>query len=212
MIDTLIQILALSVVAIAGVGAGAAMSFATSRFTAVVVLAVVVVGLFAIASGYFMLFEILWSGQTPGKRALGLRVIRESGYPIRPVDSVIRNLVRVLDWVPFFYGVGVLVMLFNGRSRRLGDFAAGTIVVREGTRRTLSNLAPVAPTVADTPVPAVALSPADATLVRDFLVRRSSMDPAARDALGQRLATALSRRYHLALNEEPELFLEHLAR
>jgi len=88
-------------------------------------------GTFVITSGYFMVFEILWNGQTPGKRLVGLRVIRESGYPIRPVDAVIRNLVRIVDWLPLVYGVGVLVMLLNQRSRRLGDFASGTIVVRE---------------------------------------------------------------------------------
>src|ERR1700730_210808 len=81
-----------------------------------------------------MLFEILWSGETPGKSLVGVRVIRENGYPIRPVDAVIRNLVRIVDWLPGIYGVGVLTMLLNQRSRRLGDFASGTIVVREGAR------------------------------------------------------------------------------
>jgi hypothetical protein len=80
---------------------------------------------------YFMLFEIFWNGQTPGKRWLGLRVIRENGYPIRAVDAVVRNLVRIVDALPSGYAIGLLVMLFNARSKRLGDFAAGTIVVRE---------------------------------------------------------------------------------
>jgi uncharacterized RDD family membrane protein YckC len=213
MLDTLIQCVALFVVAAAGLGAAGAMSLATGRFTTVILLAVTALGLFAIATGYFMLFEILWNGQTPGKRALGLRVIRESGYPIRPVDSVIRNLVRVVDWLPLFYGLGVLLMLFNGRSKRLGDFAAGTIVVREGTRRALSSLAPApepAMDMADAPV-ALALSPADATLVRDFLVRRTSMHPSARADLARRLATALAHRYQLVIDEEPEHFLDRLA-
>src|SRR3982074_2673357 len=88
----------------------------------------------AIADGYFILFEILWNGQTPGKRMLGIRVIRENGYPMRPIDAVIRNLVRIVDWLPGGYGIGVLTMLLNKRSKRLGDFASGTIVVREGSR------------------------------------------------------------------------------
>jgi hypothetical protein len=158
-----------------------------------------------------MVFEILWNGQTPGKRLLGLRVIRETGYPIRPVDSVIRNLVRVVDWLPIGYSVGVLVMLLNDRSRRLGDFAGGTLVVREGARRALSTLAPVA-VQSDAPR-GYTLSSADATLLRDFLVRRDGMDPEARAELAQRLANALALRYQIPRDASvlPEAFLEGLS-
>ena len=97
-----------------------------------IVIALFVVALFALTLGYHMVFEIIWNGQTPGKRVTGIRVIRENGYPIRPVDAVIRNVVRIVDYLPFAYAVGVFTMLFNDRARRLGDFAAGTIVVREG--------------------------------------------------------------------------------
>src|SRR5579864_2364355 len=144
-IDTLLQAVALLVLAAAGLGAAAAMSIATGRFAVIILLALMAVGGFVVTSGYFLIFEIVWNGQTPGKRVLGVRVIRESGYPLRPVDSVIRNLVRIADWIPFFYGIGVLVMLFNKRSKRLGDFAAGTIVVRESAPRTLSTVAALAP-------------------------------------------------------------------
>ena len=78
--------------------------------------------LFAIADGYFMLFEILWNGQTPGKRLVGLRVIRENGYPMRPIDAVIRNLVRIVDWLPAAYGIGVLTMLVEQTLEASGRF------------------------------------------------------------------------------------------
>src|SRR5689334_5111838 len=68
-----------------------------------VLLALYVLAVFVVTTGYYILFEILWSGQTPGKRALGVRVIRENGYPVRPIDSVVRNLVRVVDWLPATY-------------------------------------------------------------------------------------------------------------
>src|ERR671932_1674691 len=118
-----------------------------------------VLGLFAltvllVTAGYFMVWEILWSCQTPGKRLVGGRVIRENGYPLRPVDAVVRNLVRIVDWLPLFYGVGMLIMLLNGRARRLGDFASGTIVVRERSPRI--------PTALATPVQGPSLAPADA--------------------------------------------------
>lgn len=82
--------------------------------------------------GYYIFFEILWNGQTPGKRWGGLRVIRLDGTPVTASEVVIRNLVRVLDMLPFAYGVGVVAMFIDENSRRLGDLAAGTVVVHEG--------------------------------------------------------------------------------
>ncbi len=93
---------------------------------------------FALFWGYYMVFEVTSNGQTLGKRALGLRVIKDGGYPIGFADSAIRNLVRVVDFLPFFYGAGLLTMLINGNWQRLGDLAAGTLVVK--TERT--NLKP----------------------------------------------------------------------
>lgn len=209
-IDTLIQSVALTVLLVAGLAAGALIGFASGRFAEWIVLVALALGGFVVTAGYYLVFEIIWNGQTPGKRAVGIRVIRENGYPVRPVDSVIRNVVRIADWVPIFYGIGVLVMLFNKRSRRLGDFAAGTIVVREGARRTLTNVASVAASD-ETPVASVVLSSADATLVRDFLVRRASIDPAARADLARRLADVLARRYHLPAGDDPEVFLERVS-
>src|SRR6266545_7487276 len=74
----------------------------TGTVTAVtwIFVGVFLVGFFLILFAYFVLFEILWNGQTPGKRMLGLRVIRENGYPLRAVDAVVRNLVRIVDALP----------------------------------------------------------------------------------------------------------------
>src|SRR3984957_14681816 len=87
--------------------------------------------LFAIYWGYFAIFEILWKGQTPGKRYTGIRVIKESGQPINVFEAVGRNLMRAVDALPGVYGVGVVCMMCNQQSRRLGDFVAGTVVVHE---------------------------------------------------------------------------------
>src|SRR5438477_1318637 len=212
-IDTLIQVLALTVIVIAlsatavmgaalNIGTGGAGTGALIFLVALYVLAV-----FVVTAGYYVLFEIVWSGQTPGKRALGVRVIRENGYPIRPIDAVIRNLVRVVDWLPASYGFVLIAMLLNKRSKRLGDFAAGTIVVREGSHSTVAGL--VVPNVAEDQ-PTFALSSADATLVRDFLTRRGTLNPRARADLAERLATALAARYDLLMQDAPEQFLERL--
>lgn len=86
--------------------------------------------IFALFWGYYIVFEITTNGQSPGKRVLGLRVIKEGGYPISFADSAIRNLVRVVDFLPICYGAGLFVMLINKDWQRLGDLAAGTLVVK----------------------------------------------------------------------------------
>ena len=85
---------------------------------------------FALFWGYYIAFEVTTSGQTFGKLALGLRVIKEGGYPIGFADSAIRNLVRIVDFLPFFYGVGLICMLISKKWQRLGDLAAGTLVIK----------------------------------------------------------------------------------
>ena len=81
--------------------------------------------------GYYIFFETFWNGQTPGKRWIGLRVIRMDGTPVTFSEVVIRNLVRTLDLLPIAYGVGVITMFINSNSCRLGDLAAKTVVVHD---------------------------------------------------------------------------------
>ena len=176
----------------------------------VILVAVFVVGLFVVLWGYYLVFEIAWSGQTPGKRLLGIRAIRENGYPLRPGDAMVRNLVRIVDGPPFMYLVGILVMLLNSRSKRFGDFAAGTVVVREAREKTLATLVAAEP---EPPVAATRLSAEEATLVRDFLARRAKLAPGPRAEIGQRLADVLGRRHGLEAERgdlAAEAFLEGL--
>jgi uncharacterized RDD family membrane protein YckC len=74
-------------------------------------------------------FEAAWRGQTPGKRAMGLAVLNDDGTPVRWPGALTRNLLRAVDFLPFFYGIGLLAMLANRDFKRLGDLAAGTVVV-----------------------------------------------------------------------------------
>jgi uncharacterized RDD family membrane protein YckC len=90
--------------------------------------------------GFYILFEMAWNGQTPGKRWLGIRVIRLDGSPISLSESIIRNLVRLFDFLPAYYGVGITVMFFNHQSRRLGDLAAGTVVIHDRSSLKLETL------------------------------------------------------------------------
>lgn len=84
---------------------------------------------FALFCGYFLLFEWLWLGQTPGKRLLGIRVIRWDGANITFAQSALRNLLRIVDVLPGLYGVAAITALTNPEQRRLGDLAANTLVV-----------------------------------------------------------------------------------
>lgn len=94
---------------------------------------VLVFGFFVLQWGYFLLFELLRDGQTPGKRALRLRVLHSTGQPVSVRGSVIRNVLRIVDFQPAMTGVlGGGVIMLTGRSQRLGDLAADTIVVRDG--------------------------------------------------------------------------------
>src|SRR5450432_4158285 len=96
------------------------------------VIAVLIVVVFLLVSGYFAFFEWLWSGQTPGKRWLKLRVIREDGRPITFFEAAVRNLLRDLDMMPApFYSIGLISVFINSRDQRIGDMVAGTVVVRE---------------------------------------------------------------------------------
>ncbi|SEC57543.1 RDD family protein [Paenibacillus sp. GP183] len=88
-------------------------------------------------TGYFVLTEMYMGGQTPGKRILGLRVLQENGQSATFLSIIIRNLFRILDLLPSFYFLGVLVMLFSSKDKRIGDMVAGTIVIFEQSRERL---------------------------------------------------------------------------
>jgi uncharacterized RDD family membrane protein YckC len=97
-------------------------------------------------------FEAMWNGQTPGKRAMGIAVLNDDGTPLRWPGAMTRNLLRAVDFLPVAYGVGLVAMLCNRDFKRLGDLAAGTVVVysseKLGAERRLPEAAPVVPPVA----------------------------------------------------------------
>src|SRR5437763_5095606 len=99
------------------------------------VIAVMILTLFLVFAGYFIIFEWLWNGQTPGKRWLKLRVIRDDGRPITLWEAIARNLLRIFDAAPGFllpvYSIGLVVIFLSNRDQRVGDIFAGTVVVRE---------------------------------------------------------------------------------
>lgn len=142
--------------------------------------------------GYYVFFEMRSSGQTPGKKRMKLRVLSHDGGPVTLGASLARNLLRLVDFLPSSYFVGAIAMFMSSRNQRLGDMAAGTIVVIESQ--------PKPPTALDTAPPpqlrphdgatwdVTAVTAEEVVLIRAFLARRSSLPNDVRAKLGHQLA------------------------
>jgi uncharacterized RDD family membrane protein YckC len=92
---------------------------------------ILIIGAFIVVFGYFWISEALFSGQTVGKKAFRLRAVGDRGEPLTFMQAGIRNVVRIVDFLPYGYGVGMIVLFANGKGKRLGDLAAGTTVVKD---------------------------------------------------------------------------------
>jgi hypothetical protein len=149
---------------------------------------------------YYVFFETVWSGRTPGKRALSLRVVTEGGHPLRFADSLLRNLLRGADFLPGAYAIGLVVMGRDPRFRRLGDLAAGTIVIAE-ERASVQG-----PLVLDPPASAAELRPLPQRLplsgdeldaIELFLRRAGKLSRARELELAEMVAPVFARRLGL---------------
>jgi uncharacterized RDD family membrane protein YckC len=148
---------------------------------------------------YFVLLEWLWNGQTLGKRRAGLRVIGADGEPARFTAVLIRNLVRLIDFLPAYYALGVVVMFLTPRSQRLGDLAAGTYVVRAPKPQldwlSLRTLGPGWSMLAAGPQPSIGASiritGESQRLVREFVARESALATADRAKVAAAIARPL---------------------
>jgi uncharacterized RDD family membrane protein YckC len=167
-------------------------------------LAVGLVVIFLLIFAYDVLFETRAAGRTPGKKAVGLRVVTETGGPVDLRGSAIRNLLRLVDFLPSYYLVGVLTIIATKRNQRLGDLAARTLVIREPVPRPSDAVAPViipalpAPMRPPEPVPVSpsaadgwdlsAITEDDIAAAQRFLERRAALPPEPRRQLAARLA------------------------
>lgn len=141
LIDHFIQYMAIIVVSwafMSWTGIGDMDSFERSEMLAQMskwTIALMIIIIFLLFAGYFIIFEWLWNGQTPGKRLMRLRVIREDGRPITLWEAVARNLLRIFDAIPGFvlpfYSIGLVSIFMSNRDQRVGDLFAGTVVIRE---------------------------------------------------------------------------------
>jgi len=203
LIDTLIQgaVLILLGLIFMGLGLGfRSAGFAGSQTAGVWIVAILIFLYFLLMYGYFILFESIWNGQTPGKRSTHLRVIKDSGQPITAIDAVGRNLLRIVDQLPFAYGIGVLCSWISPQSKRLGDYVAGTVVVHEKPFEIVAPLWNAPAQAATHQYGANRLTPEEIALVEAFLSRRNALDAGVRyDA-----AAGIVRRIESKLTMPPE--------
>jgi uncharacterized RDD family membrane protein YckC len=179
------------------------------------VVAVQIFLLFCLYWGYFAIFEILWNGQTPGKRQAKIRVISASGRPITAFEGIGRNFMRAIDSLGF-YLVGAVSCAIDRQNRRLGDMVAETVVVHEveesgvfywyGQEKSAS-----APSVSHE---VAALTEQEFQLVETFLARRLDIPDLQRLASAQVIANRMGERLHIAKDQRPsdEAFLEEISR
>src|SRR5947209_8323647 len=173
----------------------AALMGASVQFEALpkIVIALLLAAVYFLWFAYDVFFEVTRNGQTPGKKYCGIRVIREDGAPLDFTAGCVRNLLALADLLPAFYFLGAALILLNGRRQRLGDLAAGTIVIRER--------AFAAPVEVDTAVQRFArpefaftatqlanCAKGDRHLLRSFLQRLPELDRASRGQLARKLA------------------------
>lgn len=168
---------------------------------------------FILIAGYFLISEAAWNGQTLGKRYVRLRAVGDHGEPLTIGQAAIRNLVRVVDFLPAFYAIGIITMFSNSRAKRLGDFAAGTLVVRDRERVSLYDLASTAPAAALEPKPVSSIwstpSTEPAAAGEPSAAIDRPVDPALRRLVvayaARRELLPASRRAEVARSAEPAL-------
>lgn len=183
------------------------------RSAAVLGVAIGALILFVINFFYDVAFETLGSGRTPGKRVAGIRVVLAGGGPVRFVPSAIRNIVRLVDYLPVAYGIGMISIIASSKNQRLGDLAGGTLVVRERkdkAPRWVTALPQPRPEVAGWDVSAIAAD--ELSTVRRFLERRFTLTAEARGRLAWELSERLRPKVSGAPPDlHPEQFLEQIA-
>jgi uncharacterized RDD family membrane protein YckC len=166
--------------------------------------------LFGVYIGYFVLFETLWRGQTPGKRRAKIRIICDDGRNVSLQQSILRSLLRPIDDILF---LGLILITFTAQEKRLGDLVAGTIAIQEGqtvTDRQIS-LSPAATDLAAQIIEIgqiVALTPDEFATIRKYLQRYPSLSPTAKTEVSDRLAQRLLE--IIALADRPPTLDRHL--
>lgn len=157
-------------------------------------MAILILVYFGLYWGYFAFFEAIWKGQTPGKRSVGIRVVKDSGRPINAFEAISRNLLRSIDQLPGVYVFGLISMVLSKENRRIGDYVAGTLVVHEKSAEQIDpDLQDLASTGSGL-IPTDNLTMQDLELMETFLHRRLSLDLAVREKMALQISTFVAQK------------------
>ena len=198
------------------------------------VIAIISLGMFILFSQYFLYFEATKNGQTPGKKAVGIRVILDTGHPVDFRTAFLRNIMRIVDFLPGFYTVGVISIFASSEYRRLGDYTAGTLVVKTGKQHQAAiNVAREhnkpwytpeqgfeMPEPEPSTLPQASLSHLHSITkdeyraVRHFLDRRKELDEGVARNLAEKMMIPIAAKLHIERTDiaDPVSFLDSLAR
>ncbi len=165
--------------------------------------------IFILINCYFIFFEGIWQGQTPGKRVAEIRVIEANGQPIGWGGALIRNLLRMVDNLML---IGLVIMLFDKNERRLGDMAAGTIVIRERKTDISTTELALSGGPGNNLLDIGRITPAEYDLVVDFLKRRNSLAKSHRPLVAQKLAKYFQEKLSAPADASvaPEAYMEQI--
>jgi len=170
--------------------------------------------------GYYTFFEAFWNGQTPGKRWTNLRVIKDSGRQITLFESMSRNLIRIVDYLPSMYIVGIIAILISKENKRLGDLLAGTIVVRQELTNvadagyssrtftaalisTPASAAVVDPGIECDPMAIARLSTEDLMMIEAFTARIPELDSDTTDRIAKQMLVSLCQKMQIEVPVSP---------
>jgi uncharacterized RDD family membrane protein YckC len=169
---------------------------------------------FCVYWGYFAFFEIIWNGQTPGKRMARIRVIKESGRPITPLEAIARNLLRAVDILPGFYAVGLICMILNSRNKRLGDFVAGTVLVHEKKVEAVSAIWNPGNIATAANLQTSKITSEELLLIETYLNRRRQLDSVVRRETARQIAAMIKEKTggEIVEGQSDDEFLEAIAR
>jgi uncharacterized RDD family membrane protein YckC len=208
-LDTLLQAAGLLIVALFAIAA-VVVGVLVSQGPGTWGIAIAIVLAFILYYGYFAVFEALWSGQTPGKRWVGLRVISESGRPIGVYDALLRNLLRIVDSLPALYALGILSIFLTSRNQRIGDLAAGTVVVHDRGVERPSFAAP--PSFSGARYGAGRLAGDEIAAIEAFLARRYALEDDFRSHTARDLVARIRPRLTIPAEATftDETLLEHV--
>jgi uncharacterized RDD family membrane protein YckC len=189
--------------------------FSFKSFTTSLFISIFIIFIFLNLYFYFVFFEVLWNGQTPGKKVAKIRVIRDTGHPVNFFSSTLRNISRIVDFLPFYYGIGILSILLSKQNKRVGDYLAGTVIIKDKETFLPEIKTKEKPEkIISFNLRVEELTWQDYILIQKFLRRKNSLDEQARANIRKQILKEIVKKLELDFQDisavDEEKFLEEV--